>query len=69
MNLGSIGGEYQQDQWCTQDFPEVGLLLRNVHGSHMDWKTYKMGKYFPVREILTGKVREFYLKYWQSEGI
>ena len=46
-----------------------------VHGSHMDWKTWKkMRKRFPVREKSgnfehTGKVREFYPKYWKSEEI
>ena len=34
----------------------------------------KVGKLFPVREKpgnfeQTGKVREFYLKYWKREGI
>ena len=36
----------------------------------MNWKTWKMGKHFPVGEESgnfeqTEKVREFYLKYWK----
>ena len=48
--------------------------MYRLHGSHMDWKTWKMRKRFPVREESgnfeqTGKVREFYPKYWKSEDI
>ena len=46
----------------------------NAHGSHRDWKTWKIGDHFPVREKSgnfdqTGKVREFYPKYWKNEEI
>ena len=49
-------------------------LLDINHGSYMDWKTWKIGKLFQVREKSgnfeqTGKVKEFYPKYWKSEGI
>ena len=55
-----------------------------VHGSHMDWKTWKNEKLFPVREKSgnfehTGKVTEFNPKYgnmgefypkcWKNEEI
>ena len=41
----------------------------NIHGSHRDWKT---GRHFPVRQksgnfYETGKVREFYSKYWKNK--
>ena len=44
------------------------------HGSYLDWKSWKKGEHFPVREKSgnlehTGKIMEFYLKYWESEGI
>ena len=43
-------------------------------GFHIDWKTWKMGEHFPVRENAgncehTGKVREVCPKYWKTEGI
>ena len=43
-------------------------------GSHSDWKTWKMGRHFPVREKSgnfeqTGKVRENHTKYWKTQGI
>ena len=53
------------------------MLLSQIekcsHGSHMDWKPGKMRKLFPVREKWgnfeqAGKIREFYQKYWKSEG-
>ena len=34
-----------------------------LHGSHMDWKTWKMGKLFPVREN-SGNFED-----WKSRGI
>ena len=41
-----------------------GKFILRKHGSHMDWKTYKKEKTFPVREKSgnfeqTGKVKEF----------
>ena len=46
--------------------------LRILHGSHSDWKNWKTGEHFPVRQKLgnfaeTGKVREFYPKYWKDQ--
>ena len=43
-------------------------------GSHSDWKTWKNGKAFPVREKSgnieqTGKVGENQTKYWKTEEI
>ena len=41
----------------------------------MDWKTWKMGKHVPVGKKKsgnfeqTGKVGQFYPKYWKSEVI
>ena len=42
--------------------------VTNYQGSHSDWKTWKMGRHFPVREKSgnfeqTGKVRENHTKY------
>ena len=54
---------------------EMQLLMAWVHqGSHSDWKTWKNGKHFPVREKSgnfekTGKVRENRTKYWKTQGI
>ena len=58
------------------------VLICHLHGSHMDWKTWKkMGKLFPVREKSrnfeqTGKsgnftrnpekMMQFYSKYWRN---
>ena len=46
-----------------------GSLLQSEglssHGSHKDWKTWKNETTFSSR----GKVREFYPKYWKSQGI
>ena len=38
-----------------------------LHNSHMDWKPRNIGKHFQSGEIQgnTGKVREFYPKYWK----
>ena len=46
------------------------VMILRVHGSHMDRKTWKK---IPVREKSgnfehTGKVGEFDLKHWKSEG-
>ena len=49
---------------------------KNIYGqgSHSDWKTWKMGRHFPVREKSgnfeqTGKLRENHTKYWKTQGI
>ena len=63
----------------------IKTLVKEVHGSHVDWKTWEKGKTFSSQgksqRILnrleksrnftqnTGKVREIYPKYWKSEGI
>ena len=49
-------------------------MLLHYHGSHMDWKPEKWENIFQLEkseEIFeqTGKVREFYPKYWKSEAI
>ena len=43
-------------------------------GSHSDWKTWEMGRHFPVREKSgnfeqTEKVRENHTEYWKTQGI
>ena len=48
--------------------------INHQQGSHSDWKTWKMGRHFPVREKSgnfeqTGKVRENHTKYWKNEKI
>ena len=45
-----------------------------LQGSHSDWKTWKMGRHFPVREKSgnfeqIGKVRENDTKYWKIQEI
>ena len=44
----------------------MGLKWQSVrlHGSHMDWNTWKNEKTFSSQ----GKVREFYPKYWKKLG-
>ena len=40
-----------------------------LNGTHIDWKTWKIGMNFPGNFEHNGKVREFYIKYWKSLGI
>ena len=59
-------------QYSTTHY--LGNSLSNsshLQGSHSDWKTWKNGKAFPVREKSgnfeqTGKVRENHTKYWKN---
>ena len=47
-------------------FRTMNLFL-SAHGSHTNWKTWKMGEHFPIRNFeQTGKVSEFYTKYWKN---
>ena len=52
-------------------FPEHGGFLASYTGTGNQGKPGKMGRHFPVRErsgnfVKTGKVREFYSKYWKN---
>ena len=47
-------------------------MISVIQGSHSGWKTWKMGRHFPVREKSgnfeqTGKVRENHTKYWKTQ--
>ena len=46
--------------------------IQRFHSDGKTWKTWKMGRHFPVREKSgnfeqTGKVRENHTKYWKTE--
>ena len=54
----NIHKKYDLKVMCT------GCKCACVHGSHIDWKTWKMGKHFPVRV----KSMNF-LTHWKSPEI
>ena len=64
MQIISLRREKKNVRWCFS----VAMVPTGIG------KTGKMRKLFPVKEKSgsfeqTGKVREFYTKYWKNEGI
>ena len=60
--------------WMLKQRAQIYTQFKILQGSHSNWKTWKMGRHFPVREKLgnfeqTGKVRENHTKYGKSQGI
>ena len=68
-----VGDQCRVQKWSyVHQVQEVSIIIQ--HGSHKDWKPGEMRKLFPVREKSenfehTGKVKEFYPRYWKREGI